>query len=265
MKRSLGAGATECSVLTVSRGMQVLRAFRGSAAPVTHTELVRRTRLPTATVSRLTSTLLQLGFLRHSPGRRDFELSGGPLAIGEALIGTGEVMKAAEPVLQHLAERLGVSVALAIPNGLDMLYVGYAAGHRVASLRMSVGSLLPMESTAIGHAYLWSLESERRAPLIAELRRAAGLRETEVARWLEESFAELAATRTCSVLGKFQRDAYALATPVRVGRERVLMALSCGRAAIQPDLVAERARIAPVLLAEAARLEELLADCAGVP
>lgn len=253
------------AILTVSRGMQVLRAFRSARAPMANADLVRVTGLPKATVSRLTSTMLQLGFLRHVRGSREFELAAGALGIGHAFVASSELLQAVGPFMQELADRLGVSVALAIGDGLDMLYVAYRASHKVATLRMGVGSVLPMGTTSIGHAYLWALPAAPREALIARLRRAAGSRQAVMMRGMEESFSELAATGACGVLGGFQRDAYGVAVPVHVGCSRTVMGLSCGKADVQPDLAAERKRIAPVLKNAAPRLEGLLAAFDGQP
>jgi DNA-binding IclR family transcriptional regulator len=232
------------SLLTVSRGMQVLRAFRSARAPMSNAELVRATGLSKATVSRLTSTLLNLGFVRHVRGSREFELAAGPLAIGHAFVASSEMLRAADP---HL------------------LYVAYRASHKVATLRLGVGSVWPMGTTSIGHAYLWAQSPGERDRLVAALKRSAGSREELMLRGMKESFDELAAAGACGVLGGYQRDAYGVAVPVRVGRMGTVMGLSCGKADLQPDLAAERKRIAPALKAAAARLEEALAGIDGPP
>jgi len=251
------------ALLTVERGMQVLRAFRSDRVPVTNAELVRRTGLSKATVSRLTSTLLQLGFVRHVAGGREFELAAGPLGIGHAYLATSELLQRANPFLQELADRLNVSVALAIGEGLDMLYIGYRASQRVATLRLGVGSVLPMGTTAIGHAYLWGLPVPERKRLVAELKPAAGARAAVMEQGMRESFSELEGTGVCGVLGGYQRDAYGVALPVVVGTQRTVMGLSCGKAGMRPDLAAERKRIAPVLKKAALEFEALLADFEG--
>jgi DNA-binding IclR family transcriptional regulator len=243
--------------------MHVLRAFRSDRVPVTNAELVRRTGLSKATVSRLTSTLLQLGFLRHVAGGREFELAAGPLGIGHAYLATSELLQRANPFLQELADRLNVSVALAIGEGLDMLYIGYRASQRVATLRLGVGSVLPMGTTAIGHAYLWGLPVPERKRLVAELKPAAGARAAVMEQGMRESFSELEGTGVCGVLGGYQRDAYGVALPVVVGTQRTVMGLSCGKAGMRPDLAAERKRIAPVLKKAALEFEALLADFEG--
>ncbi len=220
---------------------------------------MRRTSLSKATVSRLTSTLLQLGFLRRATDGRAFEVGARPLGVGHAFVATSELLREAQPFLQALADRLGVSVALAIGDGVDMLYVAYRASQRVATLRLGVGSVLPMGTTSIGHAYLWALPPRQQRSLIAELKRRAGSRAAALDSGIRESFEELDETGTCGVLGGFQRDAYGVALPVFVGRERVLMGLSCGKAEVQPDLATQRKRIAPVLKEAAAQFEARMA------
>jgi IclR family transcriptional regulator, positive regulator for flagellar biogenesis len=252
-------------LLTVERGMQVLRAFRSDRVPVTNAELVRRTGLPKATVSRLTSTLLGAGFLRHVDGGREFELATGPLGIGHAYLASSQLLRAANPLLQELAERLDLSVALAMRDHLEMVYIAYRASHVVATLRLGVGSVLPLGTTAIGRAYLWGLPASEQQHLLAELERRAGERACELEQGIRASFSELDATGVCTVLGGYQRDAYGVALPITVGRQRLLMGLSCGKAGVHPDLDAERRRIAPVLKRAAADFEARLAEFDGPP
>jgi DNA-binding IclR family transcriptional regulator len=252
------------TLMTVERGLEVLRAFRSDRAPLTNAELVRRTGLPKATVSRLTSTLLQVGFLRLVPGKREFELSAGALGIGHAYLATSEILQAAQPLMQALADQLDVSVALAIQDGIDMLYVGYRVSRKVATLRLGVGSVLPMAATSIGRAYLWALPPAQRRGLIDEHKRRAGAQAEALESSLQESFAELETLGTCAVLGGFQRGTYGVALPVHVGRQKVLMSMSCGKADVELDLQSERARIAPALKDTAMQLEALLRDFDGL-
>jgi DNA-binding IclR family transcriptional regulator len=211
-------------------------------------------------VSRLTSTLLQVGFLRLVPGKREFELSAGALGIGHAYLAASELLQTAQPLLQELADRLNVSVALGIRDGVDMLYVAYRVSREVATLRLGVGSVLPMSTTSIGRAYLWGLPSQERDLLMAEHLRRAGPQAQALAQSMQASFAELASQGTCAVLGGFQRNTCGVALPVRLGREGTLMALSCGKADVALDLKAEHRRVTPGLKETAERLQALLAE-----
>jgi DNA-binding IclR family transcriptional regulator len=261
---SPGSHAVDNSTLmTVERGLEVLRAFRSDRAPLTNAELVRRTGLSKATVSRLTSTLIQVGFLRLVPGKREFELSIGALGIGHAYLATNDLLQTAQPLLQDLADRLDVSVALGIRDGIDMLYVDYRVSRKVATLRLGVGSVLPMSTTSIGRAYLWGLPEAEQQRLIEEHKRRAGAQGNALEQAIRSSFDELESTGTCAVLGGFQRSTFGIALPLRLGREGTLMSMSCGKADVVFDLQAERERIGPALKVTAARLQVRLADCAS--
>jgi len=252
------------AVRTVERGMQVLRAFRSEGKALSNAELVRRTSLSKATISRLTSTLIELGFLRRTVGGRQFELSTGPLPIGHSYIGANPVIRYAHPFMQELADRLNVSVAVATPNELDMLYVAYRTSRKIATLRLGIGSLLPMGHTAIGRAYLWALPAAERKEKIAALKQIAGTDATALERDIRTSFQELEQEGTCFAVGVsgYQRDAYGIALPVRAGIQQIAMALSCGSVETGSKL-ATRRRVSDALRKAAPEFEQLMAgvDC----
>lgn len=256
------------TLLTVERGMQVLRAFRAESRARSNAELVQITGLSKATVSRLTSTLIELGFLRRVPGGRQFELSAGPLSIGHAFTESDPVLASAHPFMQELADRLNVSVALAAGDGLDMLYVGYRISRRIATLRMGVGSMLPMATSMIGRAYLWGLPEPDRTARLALARRAfaaQGAKPAALEAWqreIQDAFDDLATRGVCFAAGGpgFQRNAFGIAVPVRVGLQAVSMALSCGSVEPPSRVEAVRRRVEPALLKARPAFEALLAD-----
>ena len=64
---------------TLARGLSVLRAFRVTDDGLSNAEIAQRTGLPKSTVSRLTFTLGQLGYLVQSP--RDDRFRPGPTLV----------------------------------------------------------------------------------------------------------------------------------------------------------------------------------------
>ncbi len=249
--------------MTLERGLQVLRAFRAERVPLSNGELVRRTGLSKSTVSRLTTTLVAMGFLRRAAGGAQFELASGPLGIGHAYLEASEVTRLAHPFMQALADRLNVSVALAVPDHLDMLYVAYRTSTRIATLRLGVGSLLPMGLTAIGRAWLGGLPDDQRSGYVDAVVAAAGSQASVVRKNIEGAFEDLNSSGVCMSFGEFQRNAYGIAVPITVGRARTLMALNCGAVDLLPDVNAIRARIVPELKAAAVELKGLLRDVEG--
>jgi IclR family transcriptional regulator, positive regulator for flagellar biogenesis len=246
--------------LTVERGLEVLRAFRAARAPLSNAEIVRRTGFPKATVSRLTTTLIAIGYLRRTEGGRQFELSAGVLSIGHAYLESNPITRVVDPLIQKLADKLDLSVALAVPHRLDMVYIAWRASARIATLRLGVGSLLPMESTSVGRAYLYALPPAQREPLVAALLEAAGDNADAVRGNLEFAFEDLRESGVCMSVGEYQRNAFGIALPIVVGRSRTLMALNCGAIELEPDMAAIRRRAMPELTATASKLTALLAD-----
>lgn len=238
----------------------MLRAFRAERSPLTNGELVRRTGLSKATVSRLTTTLVGLGYLRRVAGGPQFALATAALSIGHTYLETNPVTQRAHPFMQELADRLNVSVSLAAPDHLDMLYIAHRTSARIATLRMGVGSLLPMGWTASGRAWLWGLPPDAQGNYIETLKQAAGPRAGELEKGIQAAFDDLQTTGACMSLGNFQRNAYGIALPVRVGHSATHLALSCGAVELEPDVAALRKRIVPVLQAAALDLVALLRD-----
>ena len=246
------------ALLTVSRGLQVLRAFRGERTPLTNTEIVARTGLPKSTVSRLTTTLMFAGFLRHAADGRQFELGSGSLGIGHAFLESSPMVRLALPFIQALADELNVSVALAMRNSFEMLYVAYCSGKNIATLRLGVGSMLPMESTAIGRAYMWGLPEEEQETLFGKMGEHFGDGFEAVQQGILSSFAELDSTGTCLVKSGYQRDTYGIAVPIRVGLNKTVMGLNCGAAVVGADFAKVRSVIGDRLMRAAPELERIL-------
>lgn len=96
-------------VTAVSRGLSILSAFSPRDVWLGNSEIAERTGLPKPTVSRLTETLMRLGYLHHSSRRRQYRLGVAVLTLGYAVLGDLDVRKVARPAMQALADlqRLG--------------------------------------------------------------------------------------------------------------------------------------------------------------
>ncbi|VWB87916.1 IclR family transcriptional regulator [Burkholderia lata] len=255
----------EKTTMTLERGMQVLNAFHAERIALTNGDLVQRTGLSRSVVSRLTSTLIQLGFIRRVAGGPRFELAAGIFGIGHTYLETNPVTRLAQPLMQRLADTLGAAVALAVPHRLEMLYVAHCYSVRNSTLQLGVGSLLPMSTTSIGKAWLWGLPEDARNDYIARLLKAADARAPALKASFDVAFDELDSTGVCTSIGEFQHDVYGIALPISIGRFATPMALSCGAVDLHPDIDAIRNRIAPPLKLAAAELAAALLDVPFMP
>jgi DNA-binding IclR family transcriptional regulator len=120
-----------------------------------------------------------------------------------------------------------------------------------------------MGLTAIGRAWLWGLPEDKRSGYVESLVAAAGSQAEAVRKSIEAAFEDLGRSGVCMSFGEYQRNAYGIALPIRVGRAGTLMALNCGAVELLPDIGAIRARIVPELKAAAVELTVLLRDVGG--
>ncbi|GJD63626.1 IclR family transcriptional regulator [Methylobacterium frigidaeris] len=213
-------------VTALARGLQVLRAFRDAAEMLGNREIAARTGLPKPTVSRLTHTLLSLGYLVHDPEGERYGLGPAVLALSAAFLRQNSFPQMVKPFLQDLATAVQAHVALGLLDGLSSVYVQLwrGQGQRIV-LSSEVGYRLPLARSAMGMATLSSLDEAERTALMTRLRRdgadAARLDQT-----YRHCAAEIAAHGFCVGIGIWHQDINAVAAPIHAPGGRGHFALN---------------------------------------
>lgn len=156
-------------VTALARGLSVLRAFRRGDRGLGNQDIAARTGLAKPTVSRLTYTLTRLGYLHYSPDTGRYGLSVSALALGFTALGAIAIRQVARPIMQELADKVGCSVALGAPDRRTMVYVEHCRGASPLHIGMEVGQHVRMASSAMGRAYIASLDDEARTRMIDQL------------------------------------------------------------------------------------------------
>ena len=170
MKRQGKKVATDRSfVVALSRGLDVLRAFRPNDGLLGNQEIAARTNLPKPTVSRLTYTLTKLGYLTPVPRFEKYQLAPAAMALGYAALANLGVRHLSEPYREELMRETGGAVAIGGRDRLSMIYFGQSRGMTIG-VQLDVGSRVPIATTAMGRAYLWALTEEERSELLQELK-----------------------------------------------------------------------------------------------
>lgn len=147
---------------SLSRGFDILRAFRPGAGPMGNQELSQATGIPKATVTRLTHTLSELGYLRYARGEAKYELTESILALGYAVLSNMTVRQIARDPMQQMAISQNVTVALAARDRSSMIIVDVFNSSSLSSLHFEAGSRVPIATTAVGRAFLAGLSLEER-------------------------------------------------------------------------------------------------------
>lgn len=224
---------------SLERGLSVLRAFRPGSDVLGNGDIAERTGLSRATVSRLTHTLVGAGMLQHDERRRVFRLAPAVLSFAHAMKTGSHILQVAAPLMRDLAERHGINVGLAAPDGDEMVYLESIRYARRASFRNVVsGQRVPMELTSLGRAYLAVAPDARRKALLAHFRRRRGAKWAPIAAEIERAMESVQRRGYCSA--SWQPEVVAIATPLVIGDATYVLNVSIstreGIAAVEREL-----------------------------
>jgi IclR family acetate operon transcriptional repressor len=208
----------------LGRALTLLTAFRPGDAELTLAELARRTGLPKPTAHRMLAELAEWNVVERTPhgirlGMRLFELGQlAPLQRG--------LREAAAPFLSDLFEATHETVHLAVPDGLDVVYVQKLPGRHGPQISSRIGGRMPVYCTGVGKAMLAFAPPERLAAVVAAglARRtprtvvAPGLLAEELARIRERGWPRSTRSRRSGSRASRPRCATAARTPSRRSR-----------------------------------------------
>ena len=202
-------------VTALARGLDILRAFHAGEGMLGNQEIAHRTGLPKPTVARLTHTLTELGYLNYIRRFRKYELGASVLALGYAAISSMDVRRASRAPLEALAHALNASTALGGRDRHSMIYLEACRGPSVVAITHDVGTRVPMASTAMGRAYLFSLPDVDRNKHIDAIRRRWRDDWAKVKTGMERSFKELADHGFCVTWGEWLPELCGVGAPLR--------------------------------------------------
>lgn len=214
-------------VEALARGLDVLRAFSQGGGVLGNQEIAAITGLPKPTVSRLAYTLMNLGYLSYSSRLEKYQLDAGVLALGYAYTSNLKVRQIIKPIMDELAKRTNASVGLTIRERLSMIYVENCRGDDSQSLRMDVGSRLPLVSSAAGRAYLASLKEDERESFLDIIKSKSHDKWPALRKGVDEAVKCYEENGYCLSLGEWERTVNAVAVPF-VLQDGKTMCLSVG-------------------------------------
>jgi DNA-binding IclR family transcriptional regulator len=212
---------------TLAHGLDVLAAFRNSSGSLSNADLAGHTGLSRPTVSRLTYTLAQLGYLKRDTRGR-FALGLGVLAAAYPVLSALKVRQLARPLMRDFAAYTGGTVSIAMPFGLDFIYVETLRTTDAVPHVPDVGFTGTLATTAVGRAlmslatpdetqqYLQAVKSERPEELDHVEKRM--LPDIESCR--ERGFAVS--------LGEWRREIFGVAAPLYRNEAGDRLSVNCG-------------------------------------
>ena len=155
-------------IQSIERALFILESIMFNNEPVTGTELARQLGVHKSTVSHLTATLVEKGYLCKVPGSS--KLTTGPkLYRAGRMVGlSGEQIIAVPPVLAELAARTGETAHLAELRGRYVIFLENQYPEKALRVHTETGSVEAAHSTAVGKALLAGLDDEEVRELLAQ-------------------------------------------------------------------------------------------------
>jgi len=246
-------------VTALARGLEVLACFRHGDRMLGNQELSKRCGLAKSTVSRLTHTLTQLGYLIYVEENAKYALGTATLSLASAMLSKLDIRKLAHPLMQQLAEFGQCMVSLGSRDRLSMIYIDAVRGSAAITLSLDIGARIQIATTAMGRAYLTAVPEEERNDIMdraCELADAG--RRPELQRGVAKALRDIRELGVCCSFGDWQKDVNAIAAPVRPGGGLPPMAINCGAPAymVSKEFLLEQVR--PRLVALVNELETSL-------
>lgn len=220
-------GGKEGAIPTNLRLLLVLEAMADAGVPVTPTEVNQKLGLPKPTIHRLFTTLETEGFIQreidgrgYSPGRRMRRMSTG-------ILSSLRIRTARVAILAKLAEDIGETSNIAIPDRDVMVYLDRVETKWPLRIQLPVGTRVPFYCTASGKMYLSGLDRRhlRNYALSAQL-------DPRTDRTITDPDALIAETMEVRERGyatdneEFMEDMIAVAVPILDGNGRLVSTLS---------------------------------------
>jgi DNA-binding IclR family transcriptional regulator len=245
-------------VTALARGLDILRSFRTGDSMLGNQEIAARTGLPKPTISRLTHTLTQLGYLIHLERHNKYRLGTAVLSLGYTALAGMDIREVARPLMQELADYSDVAVALGSFDHTSMIYIKICRGRGALTIRLDIGSRIPVATTAMGRAYLAAISAEKRAAILEQVRSRHPQDWPRIQAGLEQALDDSARTGFTLSVGEWQSGVNAVAAAVRLPDSDTVMGLNCGGAAFLLPRERMKDDLGPRLVQLAQRIETAL-------
>jgi len=249
------AGNDRQFVGALARGLEILRCFDEGDAELGNQDFVKRTGLPKATVSRLAYTLARMGFLTYVERSGKYTIGASVVALARTMLTNLDIRQLARPQMQELAERFGAVCCMGARDRNHIVFIEMARSSAPITLSTDTGSRLPLDSTALGRAYIAALSADDRVTLLAEMKKTRGTDWPQFKAAMDQALEQYRERGFVVSLQSWQRDVNAVAVALPMPDGSGIYSFMCGGPSFlirQPQLENE---IGPALLHMVQRLE----------
>lgn len=250
---------------TLARGIELIRCFSANDVMLSNAEIAERTGLPRPTVSRLTYTLVALGYLKPSQKYGKYQLGSALISATYPLMASIGLRQHARSLMNQLADETGGDVSMGIRDRLNIVLIETSRSNARSLVRplgplADIGLSLPIAGTAIGRAWLAGCDEPTRDAVLNELMVKTPEDWEQFKPQIQQALADCARVGFCVTSGSLITDVCAIGVPYGRVLSGDVIAFNC---AFQTPMSIGQARedwlrkeVAPRLVAMVHRLKE---------
>ncbi|MFM7252363.1 MAG: IclR family transcriptional regulator, partial [Ilumatobacteraceae bacterium] len=207
------------TVQSIERAFAVLRSL--AAGPAGVTDIAERVGLPKSTVSRLLSTLEELGAVEQVAAGGHYRIGWAMIELSAAARPGRSLVSLARPHLAELNRLTGAAAGLSIPDGTEMLYLDQITPDSELQVRDWTGHRIPMHAVPSGQVVLAFDDELAERLMSTPLQRFTQHTITDPAS-LRARLASVRAAGYALALEEFAEGLNSVAAPVRDAAGRVV-------------------------------------------
>lgn len=155
-------------VNALAKGLDLLSIF-ATGELLGNQQIAQRTGMAKATVSRLTTTLSAMGYLRFDADARKYAIGSRLMAVSACVQHRLGLFSVARLHMRDFVEATGVTVGLGARDRLGMVSLDVVRPEGPILGTATVGTVWPIASTAIGLSYLAEAPLKERTHLLKQL------------------------------------------------------------------------------------------------
>lgn len=243
MQGSPEDSADRRGIQSVEIGLRVIEALRRVGGPLTLKDLAASAQLSASNCHRYCASFVRCGYLMQDDRTGHYDLGPRLLQAGLSALSRIDAVGIATETLRRLVDETGYTGQLTIWSDLGPIIIRWIRGRMAVRTSLSVGSTLPVLTSATGHIFLTFLPASQTAELVG---RETGDGPVDVV----ELATKIRARGTAEVRGDHIPGLSAVAAPVldHLGEAAAVLTLVAANQGIEVRAI-ERLRI--------------LADCAS--
>lgn len=150
----------KAQISSIVRALEILECFMDSSVEWTLKNLVDRLDLPSTTVFRQVSTLVERGYLKQDPVRKSYQVGPRMLLLCSTILSRNDLRSIARPELEKLSATVKETINLSLLLGREIFYLDKVETFRSVVCNTKVGTRALAHATSSGKILLTAQSEE---------------------------------------------------------------------------------------------------------